>query len=200
MNPRAEENPLVNSQHRLMLVLALSLSACTDAAPASSSAEAAAPMPSEQAASQAGGDGGNCPLRGADLDKLTPYRWQVAQYKADRTFIPNGSIRIDFCELIGRDDTGTMRTGVMVNIATGAHAEAFAKHWHDVCADSILRDARGTVQPVPGVPGGQQCVTANGSSSQYWIEAPGRTIQIEPEDEDPAWPRILPQVLAAAAR
>jgi hypothetical protein len=57
-----------------------------------------------------------------------------------------------------------MRAGVMVNIATGANAEAFAKHWRAVCANSIMPDARGKVQTVPGVPGGQQCVTAKGSS------------------------------------
>jgi hypothetical protein len=50
------------------------------------------------------------------------------------------------------------------------------------------------------VTGGFQCVTANGSSSVYWIESPGRTIQVEPENEAVAWPKIFPQLLAAAAR
>jgi hypothetical protein len=190
----------VNSPRCLMLAIALSLTACTGESPASSLSEPASAMPAGQVSSPASGDSGTCPLRAADLDKLTPHRWQVAQYKADRAFIPNGSIRIDFCELIGMDDKGRMRTGVMVNIAKGANAEAFAKHWHAVCADSILREARGKVQPVPGVPGGQQCITANGSSSVYWIESPGRTIQVEPENEDAAVAKIFPQVLAAAAR
>jgi hypothetical protein len=145
-------------------------------------------------------DPGTCPLRGADLDTLTPHRWAVAQYQANRPFIPNGSIRIDYCELIGKDAKGQMRAGVMVNIAQGAHAEAFARHWHEVCADSLVPEARGKVQPVPGVAGGQRCVTANGSSSFYWIESPGRTIQLQPEDDEVRWAEILPRLLAAAAR
>ena len=179
---------MVNAQRCLMLALVLSLAAVGSA------------MPANQVASPAGGDSNKCPLRAADLDKLTPYRWQFAQYKADRVFIPNGSIRIDFCELIGSDDKGRMSAGVMVNVASGANAEAFAKHWRAACADSIQREARGKVQPVPGVPGGQQCVTANGSSSVYWIESPGRTIQVEPENEDAAWAKIFPQLLAAVAK
>jgi hypothetical protein len=154
-------------------------------------------MPADQVPSSASGDGDKCPLRAADLDKLTSYRWKFAQYQADRVFVPNGSIRIDFCELIGTDDKGNMRTGVMVNIARGANADAFAKHWHAACAGSLMPDARGKVEPVPGVPGGQQCVTANGSSSSYWIESPGRTIQIEPLTEDAAWAKMFPQLLAA---
>ena len=153
-----------------------------------------------EAASLGAGDSANCPLRAADLDKLTTYRWRVAQYKAEQAFIPNGSIRIDYCELIGKDDKGSMRTGVMVNIARGANAEAFAKHWHAACAVSLMQEARGKVQPLPGVPGGHQCVTANGKPSTYWIESPGRTIQVEPETEDAVWAQILPQVLAAAAK
>jgi hypothetical protein len=183
-----------------MLALLVSLTACNGKSPASSSSEAASAMPAAQVASQASGDSGKCPLRAADLDKLTPYRWQLAQYQADRVFVPNGSIRIDFCELIGMDDKGGMRTGVMVNIARGANADAFAKHWHAVCADSIKSEARGKVQPVSGVPGGQQCVTANGSSSLYWIESTEQTIQVEPENEDAAWAEIFPQLLAAAAQ
>ena len=153
-----------------------------------------------EAASLGAGDSANCPLRAADLDKLTTYRWRVAQYKAEQAFIPNGSIRIDYCELIGKDDKGSMRTGVMVNIARGANAEAFAKHWHAACALSLMQEARGKVQPLPGVPGGNQCVTANGKPSNYWIESPSRTIQVEPETEDAVWGKILPQVLAAAAK
>ncbi|HEX5214227.1 MAG TPA: hypothetical protein VFV98_02125 [Vicinamibacterales bacterium] len=184
----------MNAQRWPMLALVLSLIACSEA-PTSSSLEAAA-----RVSSQAGGDSGKCPLRAADLDKLTPYRWQFGQYKSNQPFIGGTGIRVDYCELIGKDDKGSMRTGVMVNIAVGANADAFAKHWRAVCADSIMHEARGKVQPVPGVPGGQQCVTAKGNSSYYWIESPGRTIQVEGEDDDAAWAKILPQLLAAAAR
>lgn len=190
----------MNTQRCLMLALALSLTACTGESPASSSSAAASAMPADQAASPSSGDSDKCPLRAADLDKLTPHRWQFAQYQTDRAFVPNGSVRIDFCELIGMDEKGVMRTGVMVNIARGANAEAFAKHWHAVCAGSLMPEARGKVQPVAGVPGGQQCVTANGSSSFYWIESPERTIQVEPENEDAPWAKIFPQLLAAAAQ
>lgn len=191
----------MNSQRCLIFALVLSLTACTEDSPASSSSASASAGAADQVASPASGDSAKCPLRAADLDTLTPYRWKVAQYQADRGFIPSGSsVRIDFCELVGMDDKGSMRTGVMVNIARGANAEAFAKHWHAACPGSFMPDARGKVQPVPGVPGGQQCVTANGSSSSYWIELPGRTIQIEPETEDPAWAKIFPRLLAAAAR
>jgi hypothetical protein len=181
-----------------MFALVLSLTACKGVSPASSSSSEAAPAtPAVQVAI---GDSGKCPLRAADLDKLTPYRWKLAQYQADRGFIPNGSIRIDLCELVGMDDKGLMRTGVMVNIARGANAEAFAKHWHAVCAESFVPEMRGKVHPVPGVTGGQQCVTPNGSSSYYWIESPGRTIQVEPENDGAAWAEIFPQLLAAAAQ
>ena len=190
----------MNSQRCLMLALVLSLTACNGEPPASSSAEAAAAIPAGQGASPAGGVGGKCPLRAADLDKLTPHRWQVAQYKADQSFIPNGSIRIDYCELIGKDVKGAMLTGVMVNIARGANAEAFAKHWRAACAGSLMPEARGKVQPVRGAPGGHQCVTAKGSSSFYWIESPAHTIQIEPLTDDVKWAEIFPQLLAAAAR
>jgi hypothetical protein len=189
----------VNSQRCLMLAVVLLLTACKGESPASSPAEAVA-GPATQAAKPGSADNGKCPLRPADVDKLTPYRWYVAQYKVDQAFIPNGAIRVDMCELIGKDDKGQMRTGVMVQIATGAQADAFAKHWHAACADSIMPDARGKVQPLPGVPGGRQCVTANGSSSHYWIEAPGRTIQLDVETEDAAALKVLPQLVAAAAR
>ena len=189
----------MNSQRCLMLALVLSLTAFRGESFASSSPAAASMTPADQVARPASSDADKCPLRAADLDKLTPYRWQFGQYKTDRVFVPNGSIRIDYCELIGMDQ-GRMRTGVMVNVATGAHAEAFAKHWRAACADSIQADARGKVQPVPGVPGGQQCVTASGGSSHYWIESPGRTIQVEAENTDAALTKIVPQLLAAAAR
>jgi hypothetical protein len=182
----------------LMLALLLALSACTDELPEASPSGAAPLTPAGRAARAAGGDSARCPLRAADIDKLSPYRWEFAQYQADRGFFANHTIRIDFCELIGRDDKGAMRSGVMVNIASGPSADAFAKHWHAVCADSLMPEARGKVQPVPGVRGGYQCVTANGSSSAYWLEAEGRTIQIEPEDEGAEWEKMLPQLLAAA--
>jgi hypothetical protein len=197
----AKENPVVNSQRCLMLALVLSLTACKGESPASSSSRAASAMAADQVASPASGDSGRCPLRAADLDKLTPYRWKFAQYQADRRYIPSGgSVRIDFCELIGMDEKGSARAGVMVNIARGANAEAFAKHWHAACAGSLMPEARGKVQPIPGVPGGQQCVTAKGSSSSYWIELSGRTIQIEPLTESAEWEKIFPQLLAAAAQ
>ena len=189
----------MNSHRCLMIALVLSLTVPNADLASSSSLAAASMTPADQTARPASSDADKCPLRAADLDKLTPYRWQFGQYKTDRVFVPNGTIRIDYCELIGMDQ-GRMRTGVMVNIATGANAEAFAKHWHAACADSIQRDARGKVQPIPGVPGGQQCVTANGGSSQYWIESPGRTIQVEAENTDAALAKIFPQLLAAAAR
>jgi hypothetical protein len=187
----------VNSQRCLWIALLLSLTVGSGISAASSSPVAAWTMSTDQAA---GGESGTCPLRAADFDKLTPYRWKVAQYKANRGFIPNGTIRIDYCELIGSDDKGTMRTGVMVNVAKGANAEAFAKHWRAVCAGSLMPDARGKVQPVPGAAGGYQCVTAKGTSSVYWIESPGQTIQLEPESDDLPWAKILPQLLAAMAR
>jgi hypothetical protein len=190
----------VNSQRWIMLALVLPLTAWIGVSAASSSSASTSAMPAEQGASPGSGDIANCPVQAADFDKLTPYRWKVAQYKADRVFIPSVTIRIDFCELIGTDDKGLMRTGVMVNIAKGANAEAFAKHWHAVCAESLMPEARGKVQPIPGVPGGQRCVTANGRSDVYWIESPGRTIQVEPESDGAAWPEILPRLLAAAGR
>ena len=190
----------MNLQRRLMLALVLSLTAGRGELPASSSSVAAIAKPADQVASPGNGASDKCPLPAADLDKLTPYRWKVAQYQADRVFIPSVTIRIDFCELIGTDDKGLMRTGVMVNIARGAYAGAFAKHWHAVCAESLMPEARGKVQPLPGVPGGQQCVTANGTSSASWIESSAHTIHIELENEDAAVKQIFPQLLAAAAQ
>ncbi len=188
------------SQRCLRLSVVLLLSACMGESPASSSAEAAPAMPAGQVGSAASAVGDKCPLRPADLDKLTPYRWQIGQYRADRGFFPDPSIRIDMCELIGRDAKGVMRSGVMVNIARGAHAEAFAKHWHAACADSIQQDMRGKVQPVGDVPGGRQCVTPSGSSSFYWIESPGRTVQVELENDDAALATTLPRLLGAVVR
>lgn len=185
-------------QRCLMFALVLSLTGCTEESPASSSAATVA-RPADQA-KPAVADSGRCPLQGAELDKLTPYRWKVAQYRADHGFMPAVGVRVDSCELIGSDDNGRMQSGLMVTIASEAHAAAFAKHWHAVCADSLMPEARGTVRPVPGVPGGQQCVTANGSSSYYWIESPGRTIQLEPETEDPSWQKVLPRLMAAVAQ
>lgn len=179
--------------------LVLSLTGATTESPAFA-APAAGLEPSVEQTAPAGGEAARCPLRGTDLDALTPHRWEVAQYRANRPFVWDGTIRIDMCELVGRDAKGQMRTGVMVHIATGAQAEAFARHWHAVCAGSIVPDARGTVQPVPGVPGGQRCVTANGSASVYWLESPGRTVQIEPLTDDVPWASILPKLVAAAAR
>jgi len=153
-------------------------------------------MPAEQVSAT---DVAKCPVRASDLDKVTQYRWQVGQYQANRSYSPAG-IRIDMCELIGRDAGGNMKAGVMVNVARGATAAAFAKHWRDVCANSIMPDARGKVQPVPGTRGGQQCVTPSGKSSNYWIESATETIQLEPENEDAAWAKILPQLIAATAR
>jgi hypothetical protein len=163
----------VNSSRCLMLALVLSLTAGTGESPASSPSPAALAMPADQVASPASGDSQKCPLRAADLDKLTPHRWQVAQYQVDRVFVANGFVRTDFCELIGKDAKGLMLTGVIVHLASGANAEAFAKHWHAACAGSTEPEARGKVQPVRGAPGGQQFVTANGSSRVYWIESPG---------------------------
>ena len=118
----------------LVIVLSHCASTAESATPFSFRTSA---MPMIHVANNVSADSGKCPLRPADLDNLTAYRWQVAQYKSERPFVPDGSIRIDFCELIGKDDKGSMRTGVMVNIAKDAHAEAFAKHWRAACADSI---------------------------------------------------------------
>ena len=179
-----------------MAAVVFSLTAGVVGSPSSPPSAAAPPTPAEQASSV---DAAKCPVRADDLDKLTQYRWQVGQYQANRSFSPAG-IRIDMCELIGRDAKGSMRAGVMVNVARGANAAAFAKHWRDACASSIMPDARGKVQPVPGARGGQQCVTASGKSSRYWIESAAETIQIEAEDEDAGWAQILPRLLAATAR
>ena len=169
---------------RLMLALVLSLTAARGIA----------------AAQVTSADIARCPLRAADLDQLTAYRWKVAEYKADRGYIPSVTIRVDMCQLIGSDDRGRMTTGLMVNIARGAQADAFAKYWRTVCAESLMPDDRGTVKPVPGVTGGYQCVTPNGRSSNFWLESSGQTVQIEPADDPATWAAIFPKLLAAAAR
>jgi hypothetical protein len=181
-----------------MLSLVLLLTACTETRASSSSGAASATL-ADRVASQASADTERCPLRAADLDKLTTYRWRVAQYRADRGFFADPSIRLDMCELIGRDEKGEMRAGVTVNIAAGAHAGAFAKHLRAVCADSIQPDVRGTVRSVRDVSGGQQCVTATGSSL-HWIESPGRTVEIELDGEDAAMATVVPQLLAAVVK
>jgi hypothetical protein len=184
-----------------VFVFVLSLAVCMGESSASSSSEAAPAKPADQAAGRGGGDSSKCPLRAADLDKLTPYRWKFAQYRADQSFMPsNGKVRIDYCELIGSDATGKAVTAVMVNIASGVYAEAFARHWNAACADSLNLEMRGKVQPIPGVAGGHQCVTAKGTSSFNWIELPGRTIEIMPLDDEAFWAKIFPQLLAAVAR
>lgn len=190
----------MNSPRPVVLTLVVALAACNGASPASSATDAAA-APAEQVAARTDDDSTRCPLRAAELDKLTPYRWKVVQYQADRGYIPSaGKVRIDFCELNGMDDKGTARAGITVNIARDANAEAFARHWQAACADSLMPEARGTVRPLPGVPGGKQCVTANGTSSSSWVELPGRTIQIEPLTESDDWPKLVPQLLAAVAK
>jgi hypothetical protein len=45
------------------------------------------------------------------------------------------------------DEKGSARTGVMVNIARGANADAFAKHWHTVARVRLYR--RRTVRYTP---------------------------------------------------
>jgi hypothetical protein len=73
------------------MALLLMMGCASVAMPALSSSAAASALPSDQVASQASSDAAKCPLRAADLDKLTPYRWQFGQYKADRGFIRMGA-------------------------------------------------------------------------------------------------------------
>lgn len=182
------------------IVLALLLASCGGESPASASNATSTALASHQTANPANVDADKCPLRSADLDKLTPYRWRVVQYEADQSFIPsNGTVRIDICELIGTDGK-SVETGVLLNIARGGHAEAFAKYWRDNCSGSVIPEMRGTVQPLSGVSGGQQCVTANGSSSNYWIESEKTTIHILALTDDPVLAEIFPQLLAAIVR
>ena len=186
---------MINAQHRLLMAFVVALTASTAATLASSSREIAPAMPYQTA----GGDSARCPVRTADLDKLTQFRWELGQYRANRVFIPT-TMRVDVCELIGKDNSGARRTGMIVNSARGATAQAFAKHWRDACAGSLMPDARGTVQPIRGVTGGFQCVTASGKSSAYWVESAAQTFQLEAEDDAASWAQVIPQLLAAAVR
>ena len=185
---------MVNLHRRLVLALVLSVPLGTGV----SAASAGLPGPlTGQAPGAANADSSKCPLRAPDLDKLSTYRWKFGRYQANRVYTPAiaFAIRVDVCELLGMDDKGTLQTSVTVNIAGGPHAAAFAKYWRDVCAGSIQAEARGKVQPLPGVTGGYQCVTPNGRSSNYWIESAGRTIQLEPGNDSVE--QLLPKLLAA---
>ena len=157
-------------------------------------------MPTDQvrgAASAA--DAGKCPIRAADLDKVTPYRWEFSKYDANVVFI-GSMVRVDLCQLLARDQKRAIVDTLIMNVAKDAQAAAFAKHWHDVCAGSLLPEKRGKVQPVPGLTGGQQCVTAKGTTSYYWIESPGRTVQLELLNEDAESLKLVPKILAAVTR
>jgi hypothetical protein len=179
--------------HRSVLALVLSLSLGIGV-----SAAAAAPGPSAgQTPGAAGGDSAKCPVQAADLDKITSYRWKFGRYQTDRVYTPTMTlgIRIDICEMVGMDAKSRMVTGVTMNIAGGAQAAPFAKYWRDVCANSLMADQRGKVQPLPGVTGGFQCVTPKGGSSNYWVESGGRTIQMEAGTDDLV--PLVPKLLAA---
>ena len=187
------------NMHRLLLVVLLPIAA-TGSHPTAFATSA------EQAGGSGGDSSGKCPLRAADLDKLTPYRWQFARYQGEHVYTPTigiGGIRIESCQLVGKDAKGAMRAEVVVNVARGANVAAFAKYWRSVCADSLMPDARGKVQPVPGVTGVYRCVTASGRSSNSWLEGPAHTIQLETIDSQGdnvlEVEKVLPQLLAAAA-
>jgi hypothetical protein len=189
------------NMNRLLLVLILLPIAVAGSQPAAFAATSA-----EQAGGSGGDDSGKCPLRAADLDKLTPYRWQFARYQGEHVYTPTigiGGIRIESCQLVGKDAKGAMRAVVVVNFARGANVAAFAKYWRTVCAESLMPDARGKVQPVPEVTGVSRCVTASGRSSNTWLEAPAHTIQLETMDSAGEnvveVEKVLPQLLAAAA-
>lgn len=143
---------------------------------------------------------GQCLVTAAALDKVTPFRWTLGRYQTNRAFIPSPVVRIDVCELIGNDAGGAMKTAVTVNVARGAQAQAFAKYWRDVCGNSIMPDARGTVQPISGVAGGFQCVAKNPASSTYWLESPAQTVQVEPQNDAAPWAQVMPKLLATIAR
>lgn len=64
----------------------------------------------------------------------------------------------------------------------------------------MMPEMRGTVRPIPGVAGGQQCVTADGSSSFYWLESEGRSIEIMALTDDAVLAEVFPQPLAAMVR
>ncbi len=187
--------------NRLLLALILLPIAATGRHPT-----AFAATPAEQAGGSGGGDSGKCPLRASDLDKLTPYRWQFTRYRGEHVYTPTigiGGIRIESCQLVGKDAKGAMRAAVVVNFAKGVNVAVFAKYWRTVCADSLMSDARGKVQPVAGATGVYRCVTASGRSSNSWLEAPAHTIQVETMDSEGEnvleVEKVLPQLLAAAA-
>ena len=189
------------NMNRLLLALILLPIAAPGSQPTAFAATSA-----EQAGGSGGDDSGKCPLRAADLDKLTSYRWQFSRYQGEHVYTPTigiGGIRIESCQLVGKDAKGAMRAVVVVNFARGANVAVFAKYWRTVCADSLMADARGKVQPVSGVTGVYRCVTASGRSSNSWLEAPAHTIQLETMDsqgEDVLEvEKVLPQLLAAAA-
>jgi len=189
------------NMNRLLLALVL-----LPIAAAASHPTAFATTPAEQAGGSGGDNSGKCPLRAADLDKLTPYRWQFSRYQGEHVYTPTigiGGIRIESCQLVGKDAKGAMRAVVVVNFARGANVAAFAKYWRTVCAESLMPDARGKVQPVPEVTGVSRCVTASGRSSNTWLEAPAHTIQLETMDSTGEniveVEKVLPQLLAAAA-
>ena len=113
-----------------------------------------------------------------------PYRWQFGQLQGRPVFIGGGGFRIDYCELIGKDDKGSMRTGVMVNIAGGANAEAFAKHGAlsapiQSCTKPAARYSR--FLPCPAVSNASPQRAARAITGS---KSPGRTIQIEGEDDE----------------
>ena len=179
-------------QRRLILAVALSLTTAVALRVSSSIAEASPPP-----APQAGAAGaGQCPVRAPELDRLTKFRWSVAQYQSNRVFTPSPTIRVDMCELLGRDASGAIKESVMVYVARGATAATFGKYWRDVCAQSLMAEQRGTVQPLPGVAGGFQCKTASGMASNYWVESATQTVQIELGLEDAAVMQARPQILA----
>jgi hypothetical protein len=189
------------NMNRLLLALILSTIAATGIHPTALAATSL-----DQAGGSGGDNSGKCPLRAAELDKLTPYRWQFSRYQGEHVYTPTigiGGIRIESCQLLGKDAKGAIRAVVVVNYARGANVAAFAKYWRAVCADSLMPDARGKVQPVSGVTGVYRCVTASGRASNSWLEAPALTIQLETMDsagEDVVEvEKVLPQLLAAAA-
>ena len=179
-------------QPRPMLALALALITSTVLRVSPSIAEES-PQPAPQASTALASQ---CPVRAPELDRLTKLRWTVGQYQSNRVFIPSPTIRVDMCELIGRDAGGAIKESVMVYVARGATAATFGKYWREVCAQSLMPEQRGTVQPVPGVPGGLQCTTASGTASNYWVESATQAVQIELGLEDAAVMQARPQILA----
>lgn len=189
------------NMNRLLLALILLPIAATGSQPTAFAATSA-----EQAGGSGGDDSGKCPLRTADLDKLTPFRWQFSRYEKEHVYIPTigiGGIRIESCQLLARDAKAAIRAVVVVNFARGANVAAFAKYWRTVCAESLMPEARGKVQPVPGVTGVSRCVTASGRSTNTWLETPAQTIQLEAMDSQGddvvEVDKVVPQLLAAAA-